>query len=135
MTDRLGAGLLDTSVLIAEESGRQLRTEALPAESFISVVTIAELQAGVLAARDTAVRAIRLATLDAMSVLQPLTIDATAALQWATLRVRLAEEGRRAKINDLWIAAVALANNLPVVTQDDDFDPIEAVGGPRVIRV
>jgi predicted nucleic acid-binding protein len=51
------------------------------------------------------------------------------------LRVRLAEEGRRAKINDLWIAAVALANDLPVVTQDDDFDPIEAVGCPAVIRV
>ena len=135
MTERPAAGLLDTSVLIAEESGRRLRTEALPGESFISVVTIAELQAGVLAARDTAVRAIRLSTLDAISILQPLPIDATAALRWATLRVRLAEEGRSAKINDLWIAAVALANNLPVVTQDDDFDPIEAVGGPQVIRV
>ena len=135
MTGRAPSGLLDTSVLIAEESGRRLQVEALPDNAFVSVVTIAELQAGVLAARDTAVRAIRLATLDAVSVLQPLTIDATAALQWAVLRVRLAEEGRRAKINDLWIAAVALANHLPVVTQDEDFDSIEAVGGPLVIRV
>lgn len=135
MTSRVPKGLLDTSVLIAEESGRRLQVEALPALAFVSVITIAELQAGVLAARDTAVRAIRLATLDAVSVLQPLTIDTTAARHWAVLRVRLAEEGRRAKINDLWIAAVALANDLPVVTQDDDFDPIEAVGGPAVIRV
>ncbi len=135
MTRRVPNGLLDTSVFIADESGRRLQVEALPANAFVSVITIAELQAGVLAARDTAVRAIRLATLDAVSVLQPLTIDTTAAQYWALLRVRLAEEGRRAKINDLWIAAVALANDLPVVTQDDDFDPIEAVGGPQVIRV
>ncbi len=132
---RAPRGLLDTSVLIADESGRRLDTEALPDEVLISVVTIAELHAGVLAAQNTTTRAIRLATLEAVSALQPLTIDPAAAQQWARLRVRLREEGRRAKINDLWIAAVAAANDLPIVTQDDDFDPIEAVGGPHVIRV
>jgi len=128
-------GLLDTSVLIAEESGRALDVAALPDEVLLSVVTVAELHAGVLAARDTDTRATRLATLSAVTSLQPLVVDAAAAQQWAALRVRLAEEGRRAKINDLWIAAIAAANDLPVVTQDDDFDAIEAVGGPRVIRV
>lgn len=128
-------GLLDTSVLIADESGRRLDTDSLPDETMISVITVAELHAGVLAAHDTTTRATRLSTLDAVSSLQPLPVDAAAAQQWAVLRVRLAEEGRRAKINDLWIAAIAAANNLPIVTQDDDFDPIEAVGGPRVIRV
>lgn len=39
------------------------------------------------------------------------------------------------RINDLWIAAVAAANHLPVVTQEDDFDPVEAVAGLAVIRV
>lgn len=128
-------GVLDTSVLIADESGRRLDTSALPDETLISVITVAELHAGVLTARDTQTRATRLATLGAISSLQPLPVDAAAAQQWATLRVRLAEEGKRAKINDLWIAAVAAANDLPVVTQDDDFDLIEAVGGPLVIRV
>lgn len=128
-------GLLDTSVLIADETGRGLDTGSLPDEAMISVVTIAELHAGVLAAHDTTTRATRLATLDGVSALQPLPVDAAAAQQWAVLCVRLAEEGRRAKINDLWIAAIAAANNLPIITQDDDFDPIEAVGGPRVIRV
>jgi predicted nucleic acid-binding protein len=132
---RAPRGLLDTSVLIADESGRRLDTEALPDEVLISVVTIAELHAGVLAAQNTTTRAVRLATLEAVSALQPLAIDQAAAQQWARLRVRLREEGRRAKINDLWIAAVAAANDLPIVTQDDDFDPIEAVGGPHVIRV
>lgn len=99
------------------------------------MITLAELHAGVLAAVDTVTRSRRLATLDAVSVLEPLVVTAEAARQWATLRVRLAEEKRSAKVDDLWIAAVAAANRMDVVTQDDDFDSIEAVGGPAVIRV
>ena len=70
-----------------------------------------------------------------MSVVEPLPVTAEAARQWASLPVRLPEAGRSAKVNDLWIAAVAAANNMDVVTQDTDFDAIEAVGGPAVIRV
>lgn len=128
-------GLLDTSVLIAAESGRPLRIESLPEQTAVSVVTLAELHAGVLAATDTVTRARRLATLDAISAVETLPVTAEAARHWATLRIRLAEEGRRAKINDLWIAAVASANGMDVVSQDDDFDSIEIVGGPNVIRV
>ncbi len=127
--------LLDTSVLIAAESGRPLRTESLPDQTAVSVVTLAELHAGVLAATETVTRARRLATLDAISAVEALPVTAEAARHWATLRIRLAEEGRRAKINDLWIAAVASANGMDVVSQDDDFDAIEIVGGPAVIRV
>ena len=128
-------GLLDASVLIASETGRLLDTNALPDEIFISVVTIAELQAGVLAAADTPTRARRLATLDSVAGLEALPIDVVAAGHWATLRVRLAEEGRRIRVNDLWIAAVAAANDLPIVTQDADYDSLATVGGPQVIRV
>lgn len=127
--------MLDTSVLIARESERRLDTDALPEQTAISVVSLAELHAGVLAATDTSTRARRLTTLDAISVVDALPITADAARHWARLRVRLAEEGRKAKINDLWIAAVAASNQMDVVTQDDDFDAIESVGGPTVIRV
>ena len=37
--------------------------------------------------------------------------------------------------NDLWIAAVALANGLPVVTQDSGFDVLAELGALEVIRV
>ena len=127
--------LLDTSVLIARESGRRLDTELIPDQTAVCVVTLAELQAGVLAAEDTTTRSRRLATLNAVSVVAPLPVAAEAARQWAMLRVRLAEEGRSAKVNDLWIAAVAAANGMDIVTQDGDFDAIEAVGGPAVIRI
>lgn len=133
MTSR--RALLDTSVLIAHESGRPLDTEAVPEQTAVSVVTVAELHAGVLAAADTRTRARRLSTLDAVGVVEALPVTAEAAREWASLRVRLAEEGRTVKINDLWIAAVAAANGMDVVTQDNDFDAIESVGGPTVIRV
>lgn len=133
MTSR--RALLDTSVLIAQESGRALDVTSLPEQTAVSVVTLGELHAGVLAAADTRTRARRLSTLDAVSVVEALPITAEAARHWARLRVRLAEEGRRAKVNDLWIAAVAAANQLDIVSQDNDFDAIESVGGPTVIRV
>ena len=133
MTSR--PAVLDTSVLIARESGRRLALDSLPDQTTICVVTIGELHAGVLAAADTATRARRLSTLGAASVVEALPVTAEAARRWAELRVRLAELGRRAKVNDVWIAAVALANNMDVVTQDDDYDVIELAGGPSVIRV
>jgi predicted nucleic acid-binding protein len=132
VTDR---GVLDTSVFIAGESGRPLDEERLPEESAISVVTLAELQAGVLAARDTATRALRLATVDALSDVEVLPVDVDAARIWAQLRVQLAEEGRRINVNDLWIAATAASRGLPVVTQDDDFAAVEGMAGLVVIRV
>jgi predicted nucleic acid-binding protein len=127
--------LLDTSVLIAREVERELDVVAIPDQTAVSVVTLAELHAGVLAAADTATRSRRMATLDAIGIVEALPVTAEAARHWARLRTRLAEEGARAKINDLWIAAVAAANQMDVVTQDDDFDVIESVGGPTVIRV
>ena len=133
MTPR--AAVLDTSVLIARDSGRPLDSDQLPELSTVTVITVAELHAGILAAGDTETRSRRLATLDAVSVVEPLPVTAEAARQWASLRVRLAEAGRSAKVNDLWIAAVAAANDMEVVTQDADFDAIEAIGGPAVVRV
>lgn len=133
MTER--PAVLDTSVLIAREAGRDLDVARLPEQSTVSVVTLAELHAGVLAAPDTATRARRLATLESVSTVEALPVTLAAARQWGELRARLAEQGGRAKINDLWIAAVAKANGMDVVTQDDDFDAIEQAGGPSVIKV
>jgi predicted nucleic acid-binding protein len=127
--------LLDTSVFIARESGRPLDIGALPDESAISPITVAELNVGVLAAPDVATRARRLATLGVVNDLDALPIDADVAAMWALLRVQLAQSGRPVDVNDLWIAATALAHDLPVVTQDDDFDAIGEVGGLEVVRV
>ena len=55
-------GLVDTSVFIARESGRPLEDVSMPDEVAVSIVTIGELRAGVLAADDVRVRERRLTT-------------------------------------------------------------------------
>jgi predicted nucleic acid-binding protein len=40
--------------------------------------------------------------------------------------------GRRAPINDSWIAATAIAHGVPIVTQDSDYD---GMPGVEVIRI
>ena len=128
-------GVLDTSVFIASESGRQLRGELIPDEVATTVITLAELNTGVLAATSADIRAQRLATLDAVADIIALPVDEDAARMWARLRVHLAESGRRVRINDLWIAAIAASRGLPVVTQDGDFDALDGVAGLTIIRV
>jgi len=113
-------GLADTSVFIARESGRPLDESALPAELAISVITIGELRAGVLAATDLRSRERRLGTLTAALALDPLPVDDHVAEAWARLRVLLRDAGQRMPVNDSWIAATAMAHGVPVITQDAD---------------
>jgi len=115
------SGLADTSVFIAAESGRAARLDRLPDHLAISVVTIGELRAGVLAATDVGTRDRRLATLTSALALDPVPIDRAVAETWARLRVSLREFGLRMPLNDSWIAATAMTLGIPVVTQEDDY--------------
>jgi predicted nucleic acid-binding protein len=117
MTD----GLADTSLFIALETGRPLRTEALPDRLAVSVITIGELRAGVLAAPDVATRDRRLGTLTAALAFDPIGVDEGVAATWARLRVELRDRHLRMPVNDSWIAATAIALGVAVVTQDDDY--------------
>ena len=114
-------GLADTSVFIARESGREIDEAALPDQLAISVITIGELRAGVLAAEDVRTRERRLGTLTAALALDPLPVDDNVAEAWARLRVLLRDAGQRMQVNDSWIAATAIAHGVPVVTQDNDY--------------
>ena len=125
-------GLVDTSVFIARESDRALHTSLLPDELAVSIITIGELRAGVLAANDVTTRDQRLATLTAAMTLDPIAIDDDVAAQWARLRVLLRDSGQRMPVNDSWIAATAMALHVPIVTQDDDYIKLAEL---TVIRV
>jgi len=124
--------LADTSIFIADESGRPLDTGALPDELAISVITVGELRAGVLAAADLTTRDRRLRTLTAALRLDPVPIDAAVAERWAQLRVLLRDRGLRMGVNDSWIAATAMAMGVPVLTQDAGFPDLAEV---QVLRV
>ena len=125
-------GLADTSIFIATESGRRLNEDALPDRLAVSVITIGELRAGVLAASGVDVRDRRLATLTSALALDPIPIDDAVAQAWASLRIRLRDQGARMPVNDSWIAATAMAIGVPIVTQDEDYVEIR---GLTVIHV
>lgn len=112
-----------------------MQERLLPDEFAVSAVTVAELHVGVLAASDLDTRARRLATLESIADVEVLVVDEAVAASWALLRVHLVTAERRLNVNDLWIAATALAHRIPVVTQDDDFGPVQGVGGLEVVLV
>lgn len=112
-------GLLDTSVFIAREQGRALG--ALPQESAVSVVTMGELELGVLAAPDRDARARRAETLALARAADPIPIGESTMSAFAVLVHDCREAGVRPKILDALLAATAVDQGLPVVTQDDDF--------------
>lgn len=121
----------DTSVFIAREAGRPLRE--LPDEIAVSVVTAAELELGVLRARDAATRAQRLATLSRVRAEFPLLdVDAAVASAFARLAEEELSAGRKLRRHDAWIAATAARHGVAVVTQDGDFTAFTSV---QVIRV
>lgn len=125
--------VLDSSIFIAAESGRPLRADLLPEEGVSTVITLAELNTGVLAATDSSIRSQRLRTLTSVASMELLDVDVRAAEAWAQMRVFLAERRRRINVNDLWIAAIAVAHGLPIVTQDSDFASLEDFPGFSVI--
>ncbi len=124
--------LLDTSFFVATESGRPLGEMEGVTETEVSVVTLAELTLGVLMANDDD-RPARVATLSAVeSTWDPLPVDAEVARQFARVAAVLRADRRRVPILDVLVAATAIAERIPVVTQDHDYD---AIPGVEVIRV
>lgn len=124
--------LLDTSFFVATESGRPLGEMERVTETEVSVVTLAELTIGVLTANDDD-RSARVATLSAVeSTWDPLPIDAEVAREFARVVAALRAGGRRVPILDALVAATAIVEQIPVITQDNDY---EAIPGVEVIRV
>jgi predicted nucleic acid-binding protein len=125
--------LLDTSVLIGWEHDR-FDKERVPLSVSVSVITVAELRLGVLMASSLEARARRMATLRLAEALAPLPVDDAAADAWAVLVASLRGAGRKAPVNDSWIAATAIARGIPIATQDDDYDDMPGLQVIRLLR-
>lgn len=105
--------VLDTSILISESPGR------VEGDIAISIVSIAELQFGVLVAPDEQRRAHRLARLSAiLRSFEPLPVDAAVAASYGELAAATHRAGRKATARslDLMIAATAHAHGARLVT-------------------
>lgn len=123
-------GILDTSVFVAREQDRDLGE--LPDEGLVSVITLAELRVGVLVATEPTVRAQRMRTLSAIEMVDPVPVDDAVGREFAEIVAEARATGRKPKILDSLIGATARALELPVFTQDADFD---SMPGVLVVRV
>ena len=114
-------GLIDTSVVVDLE---RVDPEVLPEELAISTVTLAELAAGPHATDDPSERARRQDRLQrAEAWFDPLPLDASVARAFGRVYAAVSATGRKARGRralDLFIAATALAANLPLYTRNAD---------------
>lgn len=124
--------LADTSVFIGLEASRFDVGRFADYEWGISVVTLGELRLGVLQARDPEAVSRRLSTYQLAQRFEALAVDEAVSDAWALLVSRLREAGRKVPVNDSWIAATAIAHQVPIVTQDADYDAMPDV---QVIKI
>ena len=129
-----GRGILDTSTVILLP--RLSDPSLLPVEPLITAITLAELSVGPLVAADEQERAARQAHVQqAEADFTPLPFDAAAARAFGRVAASLRRAGRKhaARAYDAMIAAIAIANDLPIYTCNPaDFTGID---GLRVVAV
>ena len=122
-------GLLDTStVLLLPRIGDP---SVLPDVPLISAITLAELSVGPLVTDDATERARRLAHVQqAEADFDPLPFDSAAARAFGQVASSLRRSGRKpaARALDALIAAIAVANGLPLYTCNPaDFTGIDGL--------
>jgi hypothetical protein len=113
--------LADTSVFVAAEQRRPLG-DPPEGEARISVATLTELGVGVRRATSESLRELRQTTLGRARRFIALAYDEPVAERLADLLATARARQQRVGAMDAIIAATALAHDLTVWTQDDDFD-------------
>jgi toxin FitB len=123
----LSGGLLDTSVVISTLTAG---LTALPPTAAISVITLGELHAGVLLARDDLTRSARRERLKVVrAAFSPLAVDEPVSERYGEVVATARSQGRTVKATDLLIIATALATGRTLFTQDQrQFQLARAVG-------
>jgi tRNA(fMet)-specific endonuclease VapC len=127
-------GIIDTSTLILLQ--RLPDDSPLPDEPLITAVTLAELSVGPLLAGEASERAARQDHLQqAEADFRPLPFDADAARAFGGVAASLRSSGRKpaSRSYDAMIAAIAIANRLPLYTCNPaDF---RCIAGLEVIGI
>lgn len=110
--------ILDTSVIIASDIA------PLPGVLAISVITLAELQFGVLVAKTATVRAERLRRLSLLHKhFDALPVDEAVAISYGRLAAAVVDAGRQPqrRVMDLLIAATAHAHDARLYTRNIEY--------------
>jgi len=116
--------ILDTNAVSALLSGDPALAQLLePSERHhLPVIVIGEYRYGLLRSRHRQTLQAFLETLIRESLV--LRVDEATTAHYAAVRNELREKGRPIPENDVWIAALALQHDQPLVSRDDHFDEI-----------
>jgi len=129
----MSGSLLDTSVLMGPVPPA---IASLPRAAAISVVSLGELHAGVLLARDEETRDARHARLQAIrDAFAPLDVDEAVAEWYGKILAVARFEGRTAKATDLLIIATAAAHERKLHTRDERQAGLARAAGVPVAAV
>jgi predicted nucleic acid-binding protein len=121
-------GLLDTNTVILLP--RLSDPDALPAQTFISAITLAELSVGPLVVSGPEQESRQAVLQQVEADFDPLPFDAPSARAFGRVAASLRRSGRKpaARSYDAMIAAIAIANELPLFTcNPEDFRGIDGL--------
>lgn len=123
--------LLDTNAYSDwRRAGRWNGTISTASEVLIPAVVLGELRYGFKASRLEAENDRKLGEFLRHSRVKVLTVTERTSACYATLKYYLRQAGSPIPENDIWIAALAVENMVPLVTGDAHFDLL-----PQVARV
>ena len=109
--------MLDTDTCIYARKRAAGFAPKLPLQDCgISIIVLGELESGV--ARSSRVAENRAGLRDLLTTVQVIDLDAEVARRYGRLRAHMRSIGRPIGPNDLWIAAHALARDVPLVTHN-----------------
>jgi len=122
--------ILDTNALSAFFEGDSSLEKALSRTQhlFLPVIVLGEYRFGLLRSKKRRLIEAALSKLERAATV--LSVEPETVSPYAEIRDRLKTVGNPIPSNDVWIAALAMQHQLPIVSRDAHFDAI-----PRIRRV
>lgn len=125
----MSASLLDTSFVVAA-----VEPAELPSTAAVSVITLGELYAGVLRARDERTRVLRRRRLTYIrTAFEALVVDQAVAERYGELLALARSQRRTEKATDLLIAATAGSSGRTLYTLDERQAGLARAAGIAVV--
>lgn len=129
--------LFDTSayILLFKENPEVIRELKGVKNIVIPVVVLAELEVGFMLGSNMQKRQEIFATFLSSSMVSVLDITSDTSAIYAKIACDARKTGKNNSHNDMWIAALALQHNLPVLTSDKDFSRIKMLTDKKLLRL
>ncbi len=123
-----GRYLLDTNILIALFANETAVTDHLSEaeEVFVPSIALGELCYGARKSSRVEENMVRINDLATNSAV--LGCDTKTAQQYGEIKNRLRQKGHPIPENDIWIAAIAVQNELTLVARDTHFEEVDGLG-------